>query len=62
MIIHVFNGARQGEADVDRLADAARVAAVVAVVAMVVALLVLPRRSAAVETAASSAKPATVGD
>jgi hypothetical protein len=42
--------------------DAARVAAVVAVVAMVVALLVLPRRSAAVETAASSAKPATVGD
>ena len=27
MIIHVFNGARQGEADVDRLADAARVAA-----------------------------------
>ena len=27
MIVHVFNGARQGEVDVDRLADAARVAA-----------------------------------
>ena len=47
--------------------DAARAAAVVSVVAMVVALLVLPRRSGAVvppavETAGSSARPATVGD